>query len=232
MVLSDVSFSVAPGETIAVVGHTGAGKSTLANLLLRFYDVRSGSVRLDGVDVRDWDLEALRGAIAMVLQDVFLFAGDVASNVRLSGAVSEERMRWAAREVDALDFIDRLPQGFATAVRERGATLSVGQKQLISFARALACDPRILILDEATAAIDTETEQHIQMALERLLADRTSLVIAHRLSTIRRADRILVLHKGHLREIGTHEELLAMGGIYHKLYQLQVREEHELAATG
>ncbi len=230
-VLTDVSFRIEPGETVAVVGHTGAGKSTLANLLLRFYDVRSGSVRIDGVDVREWDLGALRGAIAMVLQDVFLFAGDVASNIRLGGAVSGERMRAAAREVHALDFIEALPHGFATEIRERGAGLSVGQKQLISFARALAADPRILILDEATASVDTETEQRIQMALERLLEERTSLVIAHRLSTIRRADRILVLHRGCLREIGTHEELLALGGVYSKLYQLQYRgEEGEVLA--
>jgi ATP-binding cassette subfamily B protein len=232
LVLRDVSFHVAPGETIAVVGHTGAGKSTLANLLLRFYDARSGSVRIDGVDVREWDLAALRGAIAMVLQDVVLFAGDVASNVRLGAAISDERLRRAAGEVHALGFIEELPRGFATVVRERGAGLSVGQKQLISFARALAFDPRILILDEATASIDTETEQRIQQALERLLVGRTSLVIAHRLSTIRRADRILVLHKGSLRELGTHEELLALGGIYHKLYQLQYREQDELATAG
>ena len=231
LVLTDVSFRIAPGETIAVVGHTGAGKSTLANLLLRFYDVSSGKVKIDGVDVRDWDLPRLRGAIAMVLQDVFLFRGDVAKNIRLGGAISEERMRWAAEEVRALEFIEELPNGFDTGVNEGGAGLSVGQKQLISFARALAFDPRILILDEATASVDTETEQLIQAALERLLEDRTSLVIAHRLSTIRRADRILVLHKGRLREIGTHEELLAEGGIYAKLYQLQFREEEALAAA-
>ncbi len=224
LVLHDVSFEIAAGETIAVVGHTGAGKSTLANLILRFYDVGKGHVKVDGVDVREWDLDALRGGIAMVLQDVFLFRGDVASNIRL-GSVDEERMRWAAREAQALELIEELPKGFATELHERGAGLSVGQKQLISFARALAFDPRILILDEATASIDTETEQLIQEALDRLLEGRTSLVIAHRLSTIRRADRILVLHKGHLREIGTHEELLAEGGIYAKLYQLQFRDE-------
>ncbi len=225
-VLRDLSFAVAPGETVAVVGHTGAGKSTLANLLLRFYDVIGGAVRVDGVDVRDWDLARLRRAIGLVLQDVFLFSGDVGGNIRLGeAAIDDARLAWAAREVEALDFIERLPGGFAAPVRERGAGLSVGQKQLIAFARALAFDPKILILDEATASIDTETEQRIQAALERLLAGRTSLVIAHRLSTIQRADRILVLHKGCLRETGTHQELLAQRGIYHRLYQLQYREQ-------
>lgn len=228
-VLEDVSFRVAAGETVAIVGHTGAGKSTLVNLLQRFYDVDSGSVRVDGVDVRRWHLQAMRSAFAMVLQDVFLFSGDVASNIRLGDAsISDGDLRQAASEVHALDFIERLPDGFATRVRERGAGLSVGQKQLIAFARALAYDPRILILDEATSSIDTETEQRIQLALDRLLIGRTSVVIAHRLSTIQRADRILVMHKGHLREQGTHQELLAAGGIYHKLYQLQFQEEGAL----
>lgn len=224
-VLDDVSFRIEPGETVAVVGHTGAGKSTLANLLLRFYDVDQGAVTVDGVDVRQWDLATLRGSIAMVLQDVFLFSGTVDGNIRLGeSSIDEARMHWAAREAHALDFIERLPDGFDTKVQERGAGLSVGQKQLIAFARALAFDPRILILDEATASIDTETEQHIQQALERLLVGRTSLVIAHRLSTIRQADRILVMHKGRLREQGTHRELLAQRGIYHKLVELQYRE--------
>lgn len=232
-VLRDISFRIEPGEMVAVVGHTGAGKSTLANLLLRFYDVDRGDVRIDDVDVRRWDLTALRGAIAMVQQDVLLFSGDIASNIHLGHPeIDSERVRRAAREVEALDLIERMPEGFASRLGERGAGLSVGQKQLISFARALAFDPRILILDEATASIDPETEHRIQIALDRLLEGRTSLVIAHRLSTIRRADRILVLHKGCLREEGTHEELLALGGIYHKLYLLQYQRGEELAAGG
>jgi len=231
-VLRDVSFRVAPGETLAIVGHTGAGKSTLANLLLRFYDVSAGRVAVDGVDVREWDLSALRRSIGLVLQDVFLFSGTVARNLRLDEeGIDDERIRWAAREVQALPFIERLPGGFEAAVRERGAGLSVGQKQLVAFARALAFDPRILILDEATSSIDTETEQAIQQALTRLLRGRTNLVIAHRLSTVQKADRILVLHKGEVRELGTHQELLARRGIYWKLYQLQFREQEVAAAS-
>jgi ATP-binding cassette subfamily B protein len=230
-VLSDVSFRVEPGETLAVVGHTGAGKSTLANLLLRFYDVNEGRVTVDGVDVRRWRTAALRRAIGLVLQDVFLFSGSVSRNIRLDEAgIDEERIRWAAEEVRALPFIERLPGGFEAAVRERGAGLSVGQKQLIAFARALAFDPRVLILDEATSSIDTETEQLIQRALDRLLVGRTSLVIAHRLSTIQKADRILVLHKGVVRELGTHQELLAKRGIYYRLYELQFREKESEVA--
>jgi ATP-binding cassette subfamily B protein len=225
-VLKGVSFSVAPGETLAVVGHTGAGKSTLASLLLRFYDIQGGTVKVDGVDVREWNLTRLRRSIALVLQDVFLFAGTVRDNIRLGDAeIDDERLRWAASEVNALPFIERLPEGMDSQVRERGAGLSVGQKQLIAFARALAFDPRILILDEATSSIDTETEQLIQKALDRLLVGRTSIVIAHRLSTIQKADRILVLHKGEVRELGTHQELLALRGIYHKLYLLQYKEQ-------
>lgn len=230
-VLENLSFRVRAGETVAVVGHTGAGKSTLANLLLRFYDVGQGAVKVDGVDVRQWDLGRLRRSIGMVLQDVFLFAGDVAANIRLGEPeIDTERLRWAAGEVGALPFIESLPQGFATEVKERGAGLSVGQKQLIAFARALAFDPEILILDEATASIDSETEAKIQRALERLLEGRTSLVIAHRLSTIQKADRILVMHKGRLREQGTHQELLAQRGIYYRLYQLQFQGADSVAA--
>ena len=225
-VLRGISFRADPGETLAVVGHTGAGKSTLANLLLRFYDVDSGAVRVDGVDVREWDLPSLRRSIAMVLQDVFLFSGTVAQNIRLGEeAITDDQLRSAAAEVHALPFIEKLPSGLDAQVRERGAGLSVGQKQLIAFARALAFDPKILILDEATSSIDTETEQLIQMALDRLLAGRTSIVIAHRLSTIQKADRILVMHKGEIREQGTHQELLALRGIYHKLYLLQYKDQ-------
>jgi ATP-binding cassette subfamily B multidrug efflux pump len=225
-VLRDVSFRVEPGQSVAVVGHTGAGKSTLASLLLRFYDATRGNVRVDGVDVRDWDLPTLRRGIGMVLQDVFLFSGSLADNITLGDpAIGPDRLRWAAQEARALDFVEALPGGFASTVQERGAGLSVGQKQLVSFARALAFDPAILILDEATSSIDTETEQRIQEALERLLVGRTSLVIAHRLSTVQRADRILVLHKGELREQGTHQELLALRGIYYRLYLLQYRDQ-------
>jgi ATP-binding cassette subfamily B multidrug efflux pump len=225
-VLKGISFQVRPGETLAVVGHTGAGKSTLANLLLRFYDVDSGAVKVDGVDVRQWDLPRLRRSVAMVLQDVFLFSGSIGANIRLGEAsIDDERLRWAAQEVHALPFIERLPGGFDTPVRERGAGLSVGQKQLIAFARALAFDPSILILDEATSSIDTETEQLIQKALDRLLVGRTSIVIAHRLSTIQKADRIVVMHKGEIREMGTHQELLAQRGIYYRLYLLQYKDQ-------
>lgn len=231
-VLEEVSFRVEPGETLAIVGHTGAGKSTLANLLLRFYDVDRGQVAIDGVDVRDWDLGALRRSIGLVLQDVFLFSGTIERNIRLDEAgIDEERMRWAAGEVQALSFIESLPGGFGARVKERGAGFSVGQKQLVAFARALAFDPKILILDEATSSIDTETEQAIQQALDRLLVGRTSLVIAHRLSTIQKADRILVLHKGRVRELGTHQELLAERGIYHRLYQLQFKDQERIAAS-
>ncbi|HEX7183140.1 MAG TPA: ABC transporter ATP-binding protein [Thermoanaerobaculia bacterium] len=225
-VLRGISFRVQPGETLAVVGHTGAGKSTLANLLLRFYDVDSGAVRVDGMDVREWELARLRRSVAMVLQDVFLFSGTIGANIRLGEEeIDDERLRWAAGEVHALPFIERLPGGFDAQVRERGAGLSVGQKQLIAFARALAFDPKILILDEATSSIDTETEQLIQKALDRLLVGRTSIVIAHRLSTIQKADRILVMHKGEIREQGTHQELLALRGIYYRLYLLQYKDQ-------
>ncbi len=221
-VLKDVSFVVEPGQSIALVGHTGSGKTTITNLLMRFYDVQRGRVLLDGVDVREWDLHSLRENFAVVLQDVFLFSGTVESNIRLGHSeITEERIRWAAREVHAERFIERLHDGYKTEVRERGAGLSVGQKQLISFARALAFDPALLILDEATSSIDTETEQFIQQAIERVMLNRTSLVVAHRLSTIQRADRIIVLHHGEIREQGSHQALLAMRGLYWKLYKLQ-----------
>jgi ATP-binding cassette subfamily B multidrug efflux pump len=221
-VLKDVSFTVETGQSIALVGHTGSGKTTITNLLMRFYDVQRGRILLDGVDVRDWDLKALRENFAVVLQDVFLFSGTIEGNIRLGNeSIREERVRWAAGEVHADRFIQRLPEGYAAEVKERGAGLSVGQKQLISFARALAFDPALLILDEATSSIDTETEQLIQQAIERVMRHRTSLVVAHRLSTIQRADRIIVLHHGEIREQGSHQELLVLRGLYWRLYKLQ-----------
>ena len=193
-VLKDVSFKVEPGQSIALVGHTGSGKSTITNLLMRFYDVQRGRILLDGVDLRYWDLQSLRENFAVVLQEIFLFSGTVAGNIRLGRSdISEERVRWAAQEVHAEHFIERLKGSYQAEVRERGAGLSVGQKQLISFARALAFDPALLILDEATSSIDTETEQLIQQAIERVMRNRTSIVVAHRLSTIQRADQIIVL---------------------------------------
>ena len=221
-VLKDVSFTVEPGQSIALVGHTGSGKTTITNLLMRFYDIQRGRILLDGIDLRDWDLKALRENFAVVLQEVFLFSGTIEGNIRLGREeITEERVHWAAREVHAEGFISRLKDGYKAEVRERGAGLSVGQKQLISFARALAFDPALLILDEATSSIDTETEQLIQRAIERVMRDRTSIVVAHRLSTIQNADRIIVLHHGEIREQGTHQELLAQRGLYWKLYKLQ-----------
>src|SRR3989442_1885087 len=221
-VLKDVSFTVDFGQSVALVGHTGSGKTTITNLLMRFYDVQRGRILLDGTDIRDWELQALRKNFAVVLQDVFLFIGTVAGNIRLGREdISEERVKWAASEVHADRFIQRLRDGYQSEVKERGAGLSVGQKQLISFARALAFDPALLILDEATSSIDTETEQLIQQAIERVMRDRTSIVVAHRLSTVQRADRIIVLHHGEIREQGTHQELLAQRGLYWKLYKLQ-----------
>jgi ATP-binding cassette, subfamily B, multidrug efflux pump len=225
-VLRDVSFEVKPGERVGVVGATGAGKSTLINLLLRFYDVTRGRILIDGTDIRDMDLAELRRLFGLVLQDVHLFSGTIAANIRLGNtAITDDGVRRAAEAVHANQFIERLPMGYDSAVAERGATLSVGQKQLLSFARALAFDPRILILDEATSSIDTETELLIRDALAVLMGGRTTIAIAHRLSTIQDMDKILVLHKGQLREAGRHQELLAQRGIYYKLYQLQYRDQ-------
>ncbi len=225
-VLRDVSFSVEPGETAAIVGHTGAGKTTMISLLLRFYDVQKGSIRINGVDVRDWDLTELRRRFGVVLQDPFLFSGTVGDNIRLGSKwIEDEAVEQAAEDVNLADFIRSLPRGFQEPVQERGSTLSTGQKQLISFARALAHNPQILVLDEATSSVDTDTELKVREALTRLVENRTSLVIAHRLSTIQRADKILVMHKGRLREMGTHQQLLAQRGIYWKLYQLQYKDQ-------
>lgn len=225
-ILKDVSFTVNPGESVALVGHTGSGKTTTTNLLMRFYDIQKGRILLDGVDIREWDLKHLRENFAVVLQDVFLFGDSIESNIRLGNRqISDERIEWSAKEVHAAEFIEKMPEKYGTEVKERGAGLSVGQKQLISFARALAFDPKILILDEATSSIDTETEQLIQQAVDRVMKNRTSLVVAHRLSTIQRCDRILVFHHGELRESGSHYELLALRGLYWKLFQLQYSDE-------
>lgn len=225
-VLRDVDLDVRAGEMVAVVGHTGAGKSTLMSLLMRFYDVRRGRVLVEGVDVRDWKLEDLRRQFGMVLQDVHLFSGTIASNIRLGDdSISDEAVAAAAAAVNLDEWVSTLPHGLQEEVKERGSSLSAGQKQLVSFARALVHDPKILILDEATSNVDTHTELLVREALERLLANRTSIVIAHRLSTIQKADRIIVLHKGRVREVGTHQELLAERGIYYKLYQLQYKDQ-------
>ena len=232
-VLEDVSFTIEPGETVAVVGHTGAGKTTLTNLLLRFYDVQEGAILFDDVDIRNLNLHELRSNFGIVLQDAFLFSGTVASNIRLgTEGISDQQIRDAVRRVNMLDFIKSLPGGFEEPVKERGATLSSGQKQLLSFARALAHDPKILILDEATSSVDPETEHMIREGLRRLLENRTSLVIAHRLSTIQNASKIIVMHKGRVREVGTHQELLRLKGIYFKLYQLQYKDQELLASAG
>jgi ATP-binding cassette, subfamily B, multidrug efflux pump len=225
-VLRDVSFTIEPGQTVALVGATGAGKSSIINLLARFYDVQKGAIRLDGVDIRTVRKYELRQHIALVLQDVFLFSGDIKTNINLGdGSISLERIKEVSELVGADKFIERLPHRYDEPVKERGATLSVGQKQLLSFARALAFDPKILILDEATSSVDTETELLIQKAIQQVLRGRTSIVVAHRLSTIQRADKIIVMHKGRIREIGKHQELLQQQGIYYRLYQLQYKEQ-------
>jgi len=224
-ILCGVSFVIEPDQTAAIVGHTGAGKTTITSLMMRFYDIQRGSILIDGVDVREQDLTALRQRFGVVLQDPFLFSGTIADNIRLGSNITDERMRSAAVEVNVADFIESLPMQYAEPVRERGSTLSTGQKQLISFARALAHDPGILILDEATSSVDTETELRVRSALTRMIQGRTSVLIAHRLSTVQRADVILVMHKGRLREMGTHQQLLVERGLYWKLYQLQYQDQ-------
>jgi ATP-binding cassette subfamily B protein len=229
-ILRGVSFTIAPGETAAIVGHTGAGKTTIISLMMRFYDIQHGQILIDGVDIREQNLTALRRRFGVVLQDPFLFTGTIADNIRLGSSwITDENLENAAEEVNIADFIRTLPAGFDEPVRERGATLSTGQKQLISFARALAHAPAILILDEATSSVDTDTEHRVRLALTRMITGRTSVLIAHRLSTVQSADTILVMHKGQLRERGTHQQLLTQRGLYWKLYQLQYRDQ-ELAA--
>jgi len=225
-VLKNISFSIKQGQTVAIVGHTGAGKTTIINLLCRFYDIQQGEILIDGINIQQVEPKELRRHIAVVLQDVFLFSGDIQNNIHLGDeTIPLERVKAAARLVGAHRFIDALPNTYAAEVKERGATLSVGQKQLLSFARALAFNPRILVLDEATSSVDTETEQLIQHAIRKMLQGRTSIVIAHRLSTIQSADKIIVLHKGEIREMGNHQELLALNGIYRKLYELQYKDQ-------
>jgi ATP-binding cassette, subfamily B, multidrug efflux pump len=231
-VLRDVSIKIEPGETVAIVGHTGAGKTTLISLLLRFYDVQRGTIRIDGVDIKQMALSDLRRRFGVVLQDPFLFTGTIEGNIRLGTEwITDEQVRQAAEDVNLSDFIHNLPNTYKEEVRERGSTLSTGQKQLISFARALAHAPKILILDEATSSVDTETEFKVRDALGKMVEGRTSIIIAHRLSTVQRADKIIVMHKSQLREMGTHQELLAQRGIYYKLYQLQYKDQ-EVAGSG
>jgi ATP-binding cassette, subfamily B, multidrug efflux pump len=231
-ILKGISFTARPGERLALVGATGGGKTSIVSALCRFYEIDRGSILVDGVDIRDWDKQALRQQLGLVLQDVFLFSGDIASNITLGDErISEARMIEAARRAQIAPFIERLPGGYRAEVQERGSTLSQGQRQLLSFARALAFDPRILILDEATSSVDTETEMLIQTALEELLKQRTAIIVAHRLSTIKNADRILVIHKGQIWEQGGHDELLARAGLYARLYDLQYRLERQNGAN-
>jgi len=232
-VLRDVSFTIEPGETAAIVGHTGAGKTTIISLLLRFYDVQRGAIRIDGIDIKDMPLTDLRRRFGVVLQDPFLFTGTVEGNIRLgTESISDEQVRQAAEDVNLADFIHQLPNTYKEEVRERGTTLSTGQKQLISFARALAHSPKILVLDEATSSVDTETEFKVRDALNKMVEGRTSIIIAHRLSTVQRADKIIVMHKAQLREMGTHQQLLTQRGIYYKLYQLQYKDQEVSVPTG
>jgi ATP-binding cassette subfamily B protein len=229
-VLKDVSFMVNPGETVAIVGHTGSGKTTIISLLNRLYHIREGAIKIDDVNIEDYKLDALRKNIGVVLQDVFLFSGSVIDNITLRNtAISRDKVIEAAKLIDMHDFIMRLPGGYDYNVMERGATLSLGQRQLLSFIRALLYNPSILILDEATSSVDTESEMLIQHAIDTLITGRTSIVIAHRLSTIRKASKIIVLDKGEIKEIGTHEELLINQGFYYKLYQLQFDKKSKVA---
>jgi ABC-type multidrug transport system fused ATPase/permease subunit len=228
-VLKNVSFRVRSGEKVALVGATGAGKTSIISLLCRFYDIDRGAILVDGIDVRDWNKQELRRHLGLVLQDVFLFSGDFATNLTLGDPhIPEERMLDAARRAQIAPLIERWPEGYHQEVQERGSTLSQGQRQLLSFARALAFDPKILILDEATSSVDTRTEALIQKALDQLLENRTALIIAHRLSTVKNADRIVVVHKGEIWEEGPHSELLARGGLYARLYELQYRSQDGL----
>jgi ABC-type multidrug transport system fused ATPase/permease subunit len=232
-VLRGISFKVRSGEKVALVGATGGGKTSIISALCRFYDVERGAILVDGIDVREWNKQELRRHLGLVLQDVFLFSGDIAENITLRDPrIGEERLREAARRAQIAPFIDKLPNGYREEVQERGSTLSQGQRQLLSFARALAFDPKILILDEATSSVDTQTEMLIQEALDELLKNRTALIIAHRLSTIQHADRILVIHKGEIWEQGSHEELRAQGGLYARLYDLQYGLQGRDRTTG